>query len=119
MLPYIEENEHDFDHLPANSYYRKVLRWSVRQQGFYSSYDSADPKTETTVLIYPADALWKSMKSKYKSSPVNVGVNEGWQSVPGVVFESLTENWATYIACLHRAVEQIVGSKQGVYKFSH
>lgn len=107
LLPYIEENGQDFDHLPANSCYREVLQWSVRQQGFYSSYDPADPKTETTVLVYPADALWKSMKSKYKSSPVNVGVNEGWQSIPGVVFESLTENWATYIACLHKAVEQI------------
>lgn len=97
---------------PTDSCYHEVSQWSVRQQGFYSSYDPANPKTETTVVINPANELWSRIKSKYQGTFIKPNPDEGWQSIPGVLFESLTANWATYIACLHRAVEQIVGSKQ-------
>ncbi|ETS82444.1 hypothetical protein PFICI_04320 [Pestalotiopsis fici W106-1] len=107
LLPYIEKNQHKVKHLGADNCYREVLQWSVRQQGLYSSYNSTNPKTETTVLVNPADELWRRIKSTYGGVAVNLSVDEGWQSIPCRVFESLTANWATYIACLHRAVEQI------------
>lgn len=111
LLPYVERNTYPIQDVSDNSCYREVMQWSVRQQALYSSYSSPNAKTDTTVLVNPADELWRRLKSKYSSCPVLASDDEGWQEIPCIVFESLTHNWATYIGCLHRAVDKIVGAK--------
>ncbi|KAK9780535.1 hypothetical protein SCAR479_02650 [Seiridium cardinale] len=118
LLPYVERNQHVAEELPNDSRYREVLQWSVRQQALYSSNEPDSSKRETTVLVNPADELWLRIKDRYRLRQTPVCTDEGWQETPCIVFESLTANWATYIACLHTAVENIKRDA-AVTRFDH
>lgn len=106
LLRFVEGNTRRTVH--SDACYDEVHRWSIRQQAVYHSYELCNQANETTLLINPSDELWASIKRRLGGFTPGSKADEGWAVIPNIVFDSLTANWATYISCLHNAVEQIV-----------
>jgi hypothetical protein len=109
LLKYVERNNRKspLEKSKRSDAYNETQRWSIRQMAFYQDVRKVR-QFETALLVNPSPALWNSFKLHYREPPgPAIKPYENHTHIPLQVFNSLTEDWTSYISALHRAAAEV------------
>ncbi|KAI5366001.1 Putative Mg2+ transporter protein, CorA-like/Zinc transport protein ZntB [Septoria linicola] len=105
LLKYVELNDRQTAVIEGSESFLEVQRWSLRQMAYYQSYNPAQG-SESTLLVNPSMECWQSVRGRCKDQ-TQLKLYGNWMRTPLLVFSSLAANWSSYVAALHRAVEEV------------